>query len=72
METRHLTLRAYHMSRDENQSEFQAKFGWAQRGSRRYESGRGLGQGCRRPCPYVRADGLLDDETLAKLQRRPQ
>lgn len=62
-------LRAYRLSRDENQTEFWSRFGVTQSGGSRYESGRDV------PAPVAIlvlafADGLLDDAALEGLRRR--
>lgn len=62
-------LRAYRVSRNENQTEFWSRFGVTQSGGSRYESGRGL------PAPVAIlvlafADGLMDDAALALLRKR--
>lgn len=62
-------LRAYRVSRNENQAEFWARFGVTQSGGSRYESGRAV------PAPLAMlvlafADGVLDDAALGKLRKR--
>lgn len=61
-------LRAYRMSRNENQTEFWGRFGVTQSAGSRYESGREV------PAPLAMlvlafARNLLDDERLSLLNR---
>lgn len=58
-------LRAYRVSRNENQTEFWGRFGVTQSAGGRYESGREV------PAPLAMlvlafADGVLDDVVLEK------
>lgn len=62
-------VRAYRLSRSENQTTFWTRFGVTQSGGSRYESGRAL------PTPVAMlvaafAQGLLSDEMLAKVRPR--
>lgn len=62
-------IKAYRLSRDENQTQFWTRFGVTQSGGSRYESGRGL------PIPVAMlvlafAAGLLDEKSLEKLRRK--
>lgn len=60
-------LRAYRVSRNENQTEFWGRFGVTQSAGSRYESGREV------PAPLALlvlafAEGVLDDSHLSKLR----
>ncbi len=62
-------IKAYRLSRDENQTQFWTRFGVTQSGGSRYESGREL------PIPVAMlvlafAAGLLDEKSLEKLRRK--
>lgn len=64
-------LRAYRVSRNENQTEFWGRFGVTQSAGSRYESGREV------PAPLAMlvlafADGLLDDTTLRTINTRTE
>lgn len=61
-------IKAYRVSRDENQTEFWGRFGVTQSGGSRYESGREI------PAPVAMllmafSAGLLDEKALDKLRR---
>lgn len=62
-------IKAYRLSRGENQTQFWTRFGVTQSGGSRYESGREL------PTPLAMlvlafAAGLLDEKSLEKLRRK--
>lgn len=62
-------LRAYRVSRNENQTEFWGRFGVTQSAGSRYESGREV------PAPLVMlvlafADGMVKSEQLERLRHR--
>jgi transcriptional regulator with XRE-family HTH domain len=62
-------IKAYRLSRGENQTQFWTRFGVTQSGGSRYESGREL------PVPVAMlvlayAEGLLDERSLEKLRRK--
>lgn len=62
-------IRAYRLSRGENQTQFWTRFGVTQSGGSRYESGREV------PTPvailvFAFSAGLLDEKTLGKLRRK--
>jgi DNA-binding transcriptional regulator YiaG len=62
-------IKAYRLSRGENQTQFWTRFGVTQSGGSRYESGRELPTSVAM-LVLAYAEGLLDEKSLEKLLRK--